>query len=152
MIGRVVDAGSRDLTDRGAAMAPAAADTLVRYFSESHTTAADYDLVITGDLGEHGGLLFKTLCETHGYPVPNHADCGRLMYAEEQDVHAGASGCGCIATVFGGHFLPHVESGKLQSVLLMATGALMSKDSVTQGLSIPAVAHLVHIEHGKEQK
>ena len=147
MIGRVVDAGLRDLTDMGAAMAPAAADTLVRYFKESGTTAADYDLVITGDLGEHGSLLFKTLCETHGYPVANHSDCGKLMYGEEQDVHAGASGCGCIATVFGGHFLPHLESGKLKNVLLMATGALMSKDSVTQGLSIPAIAHLVHIEH-----
>lgn len=152
LIGTVIDAGISDLTDMGAAMAPAAADTMVRYFKEAGTRADDYDLIITGDLGEHGSLLFKTLCETHGYPVPNHADCGKLMYAEEQDAHAGASGCGCIATVFGGKFLPLLESGTLKNVLLMATGALMSKDSVTQGLSIPSIAHLVHIEHREEQK
>ena len=72
------------------------------------------------------------------------------MYADAQDVHAGASGCGCIATVFGGHFLPHLVSGKLKNVLLMATGALMNRDSVTQGLSIPAIAHLVHIEYKED--
>lgn len=152
MIGVVQDAGQSDVTNMGAAMAPAAADTLVRYFKESHTTAADYDLIITGDLGIHGGDLFKHLCETHGYEVPNHADCGRLMYSDEQDVHAGASGCGCIATVFGAHFLPHLESGKLSNVLLMATGALMSKDSVTQGQNIPSIAHLVHIQHAEVEQ
>lgn len=150
MIGVVQDAGQSDVTNMGAAMAPAAADTLVRYFKESHTTAADYDLIITGDLGIHGSELFKHLCETHGYEVPNHADCGRLMYSDAQDVHAGASGCGCIATVFGAHFLPHLESGKLNNILLMATGALMSKDSVTQGQNIPSIAHLVHIKHAEE--
>ena len=150
LIGTVIDAGQNDMTDMGAAMAPAAADTLLRYFKESGTDAKDYDLIITGDLGEHGSLLFKTLCETHGYPVPNHADCGKLLYDDSQDVHAGASGCGCIATVFGAHFLPHLESGKLRNVLLMATGALMSKDSVAQGQNIPAIAHLVHILHTED--
>ena len=150
LIGIVQDKGQSDVTDMGAAMAPAAADTLVRYFKESGTSAHDYDLIITGDLGHHGSELFKILCEQSGYEVGNHTDCGKLMYAESQDVHAGASGCGCIATVFGAHFLPHIESGKLQNVLVMATGALMSKDSVTQGLSIPSVAHLVHIVHAEE--
>ncbi|MBQ4556378.1 MAG: stage V sporulation protein AD [Clostridia bacterium] len=145
MIGIVQDKEQRDITDMGAAMAPAAADTLIRYFNESHTNAHDYDLIITGDLGRHGSELFKHLCEMHGYEVGNHTDCGKLIYSEEQDSHAGGSGCGCIATVFGGHFLPHLEEGKLKNVLLMATGALMSKDSVTQGQNIPSVAHLVHI-------
>ena len=74
------------------------------------------------------------------------------MYSDKQDVHAGASGCGCIATVFGAHFLPHIESGKLKNILLMATGALMNKDSVTQGQNIPSISHLVHIvyEEGKQ--
>ena len=67
------------------------------------------------------------------------------MYGDGQDAHMGGSGCGCIATVFGAHFLPHMESGKLTNVLLMATGALMNKDSVTQGQNIPSVAHLVHL-------
>lgn len=151
MIGIVQDKGQRDITNMGAAMAPAAADTLIRYFKESHTTANDYDLIITGDLGQHGSDLLKHLCEISGYEVGNHTDCGKLIYSESQDPHAGGSGCGCIATVFGGHFLPHLEEGKLKNVLLMATGALMSKDSVTQGQNIPAVAHLVHIVHEEEK-
>ncbi len=151
MIGIVQDKGQNDVTNMGAAMAPAAADTLLRYFKESHTNAHDYDLIITGDLGSHGSELFKHLCEINGYEVGNHTDCGKLMYAESQDVHAGASGCGCIATVFGAHFLPYIESGKLGNILLMATGALMSKDSVTQGQNIPSVAHLVHIVYEEEQ-
>lgn len=150
LVGTVVDAGIRDLTDMGAAMAPAAADTLLRYFRESGTSAADYDLIVTGDLGEHGGDLLRRLMEDSGYPVPNQTDCGRLIYGEGQDAHAGGSGCGCIASVFGGHFLPHLESGKLKNVLLMATGALMSPSSVAQGLNIPAVAHLVHLVHREE--
>jgi len=152
MIGVVQDAGQNDLTNMGAAMAPAAADTLLRYFKESGTDASDYDLIITGDLGIHGSELFKYLCESSGYDLPNHTDCGKLIYGETQDVHAGGSGCGCIATVFGGHFLPHLESGKLKSVLLMATGALMNKDAVSQGQNIPAIAHLVHIVHAEENE
>ena len=104
-----------------------------------------YDLIITGDLGIHGSEMFKYICGQNGYEVGNHADCGKLMYGDGQDAHMGGSGCGCIATVFGAHFLPHMESGKLTNVLLMATGALMNKDSVTQGQNIPSVAHLVHL-------
>ena len=129
----------------GAAMAPAAADTLLRYFGESGTAAQDYDLIITGDLGILGSEMFRYVCEKNGYAVGNHADCGRLIYGGDQDAHMGGSGCGCIAAVFGAHFLPLMECGKLTNVLLMATGALMNKDAVTQGQSIPAVAHLVHL-------
>lgn len=152
MIGVVQDKEQSDITDMGAAMAPAAADTLLRYFKESHTNAHDYDLIITGDLGSHGSELLRYICKSSGYEIGNHTDCGKLMYSDRQDVHAGASGCGCIATVFGAHFLPHIECGKLKNILLMATGALMSKDSVTQGQNIPSIAHLVHIvyEEGKE--
>lgn len=152
LIGIVQEKGVRDITNMGAAMAPAAADTLLRYFRESHTAAADYDLIITGDLGFHGSEMFKYLCEGAGYQVDNHVDCGQLIYSAEQDPHAGGSGCGCIATVFGSHFLPQLEEGTLKNVLMMATGALMSKDSVTQGLNIPSVAHLVHIVTAKEEK
>lgn len=152
LIGTVTDKEQRDITNMGAAMAPAAADTLIRYFKESHTSAKDYDLIITGDLGIHGSEMFKYLCEKNGYEVGNHTDCGKLIYSEEQDTHSGGSGCGCIATVFGAHFLPHIESGKLNNVLLMATGALMNKDSVTQGQNIPSIAHLVHIIHTEEEE
>lgn len=150
MIGVVQDKGINDLTDMGAAMAPAAADTLIRYFKESGTEHSDYDLIITGDLGNHGSELFKYICEQNGYYIGNHTDCGKLIYSEEQDAHAGGSGCGCIASVFGAHFLPHIESGKLKNVLLMATGALMNKDIVGQGQNIPGVAHIVHIVHTED--
>ena len=152
MMGVVQDKEQRDLTNMGAAMAPAAADTLIRYLNESHTRTEDYDLIITGDLGSHGSELFRHLCSLGGHEIHNHTDCGCLIYSEEQDTHAGGSGCGCIATVFGSHFLPHLESGELKSVLLMATGALMSKDSVTQGQNIPSISHLVHIVHAEEEE
>lgn len=152
MIGKVKDYEQRDITDMGAAMAPAAADTLVRYLTESHTSPADYDIIITGDLGSHGSELFLHLCRMHGFEVANHADCGKLIYSQKQDAHAGGSGCGCIASVFGGYFLPKIESGELCNVLVMATGALMNKDSVTQGLSIPSIAHLVHIVYSGGEK
>ena len=150
MIGVVQDKGINDLTDMGAAMAPAAADTMIRYFKESGTTHSDYDLIITGDLGIHGSELFKYICEQNGYYIGNHTDCGKIIYSESQDVHAGGSGCGWIASVFAAHFLPHIEDGRLKNVLLMATGALMNKDIVGQGQNIPGVAHIVHIEHTGE--
>lgn len=152
MIGIVQDFEQRDITDMGAAMAPAAADTLVRYLKESGKKPSDFDLIITGDLGSHGSELFLHLCRMSGYEVENHTDCGKLIYSKSQDAHAGGSGCGCIATVFGGHFLPKIESGELREVLVMATGALMSKDSVTQGQNIPSIAHIVHIVHAGGEK
>lgn len=153
LIGVVQDKGISDVNNMGAAMAPAAADTLLRYFKESHTSAADYDRIITGDLGAHGSEMFRHICSQNGYEVENHQDCGMLMYDDSQDVHCGGSGCGCIATVFGTYFLPQIESGQIQNVLMMATGALMNRDSVTQGQNIPAVAHIVHIEYaGGETK
>ena len=147
MIGIVQDKGISDLTNMGAAMAPAAADTLLRYFRESHTAASDYDLIITGDLGKHGSEAFLHLTSLGGYEVLNHADCGCMIYSSAQDVHSGGSGCGCIASVFGAHFLPQIERGELKNILLMATGALMNRDSVSQWKSIPSVAHIVHIVH-----
>ena len=87
-----------------------------------------------------------------GHGIHNHTDCGKLIYSDLQDTHSGGSGCGCIASVFGGHFLPLIEEGKLKNVLLLATGALMNKDSVTQGQNIPSVAHLVHIVFEEGEK
>ena len=121
--------------------------------SAVNNIAADYDRIITGDLGAHGSEMFRHICTQNGYEVENHQDCGMLMYDDSQDVHCGGSGCGCIATVFGTYFLPQIESGQIQNVLMMATGALMNRDSVTQGQNIPAVAHIVHIEYaGGETK
>ncbi len=143
--GIVVDAGITDANNMGAAMAPAALSTLTRYFTASGTTPADYDLMITGDLGWEGSRILCDLAAAEGLDLaPRHNDCGKLIFSRStQDTHSGGSGCGCSATVLGAYLLPRLQSGALRRLLYLATGALMSPDSVKQGESIPGVAHLV---------
>lgn len=147
MPGIVIEKGINDAANMGAAMAPAAVDTLKRFFLESGTTPKDYDLIVTGDLGFEGGAILCDLMLAEGYDIRNnYTDCGMLIYSKAtQDKHAGGSGCGCAATVAASYFLPKIESGELSNMLLMATGAMMSPMSIMQGESIPAVAHLVNI-------
>ncbi len=146
--GMVVDAGITDVSNMGAAMAPAALDTLSRYFSVSGTRPADYDLVVTGDLGWEGSRILCDLADAEGLDLrPRHNDCGMMMFSRNtQDTHSGGSGCGCSAVTLGGYLLPKLAAGELSRILYMATGAMMSPDSVKQGLSIPGVAHLVCLE------
>lgn len=148
MPGIVIEKGINDASNMGAAMAPAALDTLKRFFSESGTSPRDYDLIVTGDLGFEGGAILCDLMLAEGYDIRNnYTDCGMLIYSKAtQDKHAGGSGCGCAATVTAAYLLPKIESGELSNVLLMATGAMMSPMSIMQGESIPAVAHLVNIK------
>lgn len=145
--GIVVEKGINDASNMGAAMAPAAANTLSRFFSESGTAPKDYDLIVTGDLGYEGGAILCDLMLAEGKDIRNnYTDCGMLIYSKgTQDKHAGGSGCGCAATVTASYLLPKIESGELGNILLMATGAMMSPMSIMQGESIPAVAHLVNI-------
>ncbi len=126
---------------------PAAADTLRHYFDDTHTKAADYDLILTGDLGMCGTAMFKDLLARDGILLgDNHNDCGLMLFDRQtQDVHAGGSGCGCAASVLCGVILPAIARGELQNVLFMATGALMSTTSSKQGESIPGIAHLLHL-------
>ena len=147
MPGIVVEKGINDAANMGAAMAPAALDTLKRFFAESGTKPKDYDLIVTGDLGYEGGAILCDLMLADGYDIRNnYTDCGMLIYSKsEQDKHAGGSGCGCAATVTAAYLLPKIESGELSNILLMATGAMMSPMSIMQGESIPAVAHLINI-------
>ncbi len=147
MPGIVVEKGINDAANMGAAMAPAALDTLKRFFGESGTKPKDYDLIVTGDLGYEGGAILCDLMLADGYDIRNnYTDCGMLIYSKsEQDKHAGGSGCGCAATVTAAYLLPKIESGELSNVLLMATGAMMSPMSIMQGEAIPAVAHLINI-------
>ena len=147
MPGIVVEKGIFDANNMGAAMAPAAIDTLVRFFEESGTAPCDYDKIVTGDLGAEGSDILCELLLKEGYDIrDNHEDCGKLIYDREaQDKHAGGSGCGCAATVTAAHFFPLLEKGELRNILLMATGAMMSPSSVMQGDAIPAVAHLVNL-------
>ena len=147
--GRICDAGCTDSCNMGAAMAPAAADTLIRWFSATHTRPADYDAIVTGDLGIVGSRLLLTLTAQNGYDIrQQHLDCGVMMFdCEKQDTHAGGSGCGCSASIICGYFLPLIQSGQMRHVLYAATGALLSPLSCQQGESIPGICHLVHFSH-----
>ena len=127
-IGRVVDLGVTDMNNMGAAMAPAAWDTLRQYFTDTGTSPADYDKIITGDLAQVGSdLLVRLAAEENCDLRPRYTDCGLMLYErEKQQVDAGASGCGCSAAVMCAHFLPAMQQGKYRNILFMATGALMS--------------------------
>ena len=153
-IGRIRDMGLTDASNMGAAMAPAAADTVARYLSATRTRPADYDAIVTGDLGTVGSRLLNMLMEQNGYELRSvHRDCGAMMfYNASQDTHAGGSGCGCSASIICGYFLPKLQSGEMQNILYAATGALLSPLRCQQGDSIPGICHLVHLSHsaGKE--
>lgn len=146
-IGRVVDLGVTDMNNMGAAMAPAAWDTLRQYFTDTGTSPADYDKIITGDLAQVGSdLLVRLAAEENCDLRPCYTDCGLMLYErEKQQVDAGASGCGCSAAVMCAHFLPAMQQGKYRNILFMATGALMSPTACQQGESIPGIAHLLHL-------
>jgi len=146
-IGSIVDKGIKDPSNMGAAMAPAAAQTLLRYFEDTLTNSDSYDMILTGDLGRVGSALFGELMELEGYQIASkHSDCGLMVYdCENQDVESGGSGCGCSAAVLCSYIMQSMRQGRLNDVLFIATGALMSTVSVQQGESIPAIAHLVHL-------
>ena len=148
MPGITVDKQIKDANDMGAAMAPAAQSTLLRYFAASKTSPEDYDLIVTGDLGWIGGEILCDLMLREGVDIrTQYNDCGRMMFSRNtQDTHSGGSGCGCVATVFASYLLPRITSGHIKRMLLMGTGALLSPDSLKQGQSIPGVAHLVCVE------
>lgn len=145
--GRMVDLGIKDQGNMGAAMAPAAADTLKHYFDDTGVSPDRFDLIATGDLGAVGSNLLRELLQKEGVTLGgNYNDCGLMIYdRDKQDVHAGGSGCGCAASVLCSHILNNMKSGHLHEVLFMATGVLMSPLSVQQGQSIPSVAHAVHL-------
>lgn len=147
-VGKPIDYGIKDASNMGAAMAPAAADTLYQHFMDTSRTPADYDLIATGDLGMVGIELLRQLMIDRGVPLrPSHQmDCGLEIFSPSQDVHAGGSGCGCSASVLCGDLLPRVAKGKIDRLLFMATGALMSPTSANLGESIPSIAHAVVFE------
>ena len=146
-IGKIVDYKIKDENNMGAVMAPAAADTLLNFFHDTKTIPKDYDLILTGDLGEVGSNLLKIILKEENIKLDNHDDCGLMIYyKEEQDVHAGGSGCGCSASVLCSKILHDMELNRLNNIIFMATGALMSPTSALQGESIPGVAHLINIK------
>ena len=151
--GKIIDLGITDINNMGAAMAPAAADTLEAYFSDTNTSPENYDLIVTGDLGAIGSNLLNTLMEEKGISLKNkHKDCGLLIFdRKRQDTHSGGSGCGCSASVLCSYILKSMENGIYNDILFIATGALMSTVSNQQSETIPSIAHLVRISR-KEGK
>ncbi|MBU3202170.1 stage V sporulation protein AD [Clostridium estertheticum] len=147
-MGRVIDMGISDPYNMGAAMAPAAVDTIEAHFRDLNIDASYYDLIATGDLGKVGHEIAIRLLKDHDIEMPPNifTDCGLLIYKKDQPVFSGGSGCGCSATVTYGHFLNRMRKGELKRILIVATGALMSPISYQQKESIPCIAHAVSIE------
>lgn len=152
IIGKIVDKGITDANNMGAAMAPAAADTIYTFLNETGTSPESYDLILTGDLGKVGSRLLCELLEKE-YSLDirkQHNDTGLMMYhLEEQDVHSGGSGCGCCGTVMCSKIMDDIVGGKLHRVLVVATGALLSAISPFQGESIPGIAHGILLSDGR---
>ncbi len=145
--GKINDMGISDANNMGAAMAPAAADTILAHFADTGLSPDYYDLILTGDLGKIGKKICVDLVKMNGLDIENrYNDCGVMIFnMQEQDIHAGGSGCGCSATVFAGYVFKEMMKGNLKRVLFVATGALMSPVSTQQKESIPGIAHAVSI-------
>ena len=146
-VGRVIDFGVVDVNNMGAAMAPAAADTLYTHFKETGKTPDYYDVIISGDLGVLGSRILTDLVWQKGYDISkNYLDCGAMVYKNVEKEYQGGSGAGCSSMVFCAYFYKMLREKKLKRILLMSTGALLSSLSSQQGESIPGIAHAVCIE------
>lgn len=147
--GKIIDYNISDMTNMGAAMAPAAFNTIATHLQDTGRNADYYDAIVTGDLGVLGSEILVECFEKEGINLNGiHVDCGALIYDHEaQDTHCGGSGCGCMASVFSGYFFEQLKTKKINKILIVATGALMSTLSFQQGESIPGIAHAVAIEN-----
>ena len=147
-VGKITDYGLKDSMNMGACMAPAAASTLEQHLIDFGSQPEDYDKIITGDLGKVGQKILIDLLREKRYDISEqHMDCGiEIFDGESQDTHAGGSGCGCSAVTLSAYILKQVEEGNWKKVLFMPTGALLSKTSFNEGMSVPGIAHAVVIE------
>ena len=146
--GKVVDFGVTDVNNMGAAMAPAACDTILTHLKDTGRGADYYDLIVTGDLGALGSRIVKDLTWEKGVDIqPNHVDCGEIIYKVIEDEFQGGSGAGCSAVVFNSYIYDKLKRREINRVLFVATGALLSTVSSGQGESIPCIAHAVSIEN-----
>jgi stage V sporulation protein AD len=147
-VGKIVDYGIKDSMNMGAAMAPAAMDTIVRHFKDFQRQPEDYDKIITGDLGMIGKQILIDLLREQGYDISSrHMDCGIAIYnSEKQDTHAGGSGCGCCAVTLCAMIVKELQQKKWKRVLFVPTGALLSPTSFNEGQNVPGIAHAVVLE------
>ncbi|MBQ3379208.1 MAG: stage V sporulation protein AD [Clostridia bacterium] len=152
--GRVIDFGVNDINNMGAAMAPAACDTLIRFFNDTALPVKSFDLILTGDLGVTGADLLLDIASRCDLELKsNYDDCGRMIFdTKAQDTHSGGSGCGCSAAVVCSYVLNEMRRGQINNVLFVGTGALMSPTVLNQKESIPSVAHAVHISNTLPKK
>ncbi|MEE1248333.1 MAG: stage V sporulation protein AD [Lachnospiraceae bacterium] len=150
--GRIVDYGVRDSMNMGAAMAPAACDTIYHHFEDFDRKPSDYDKIITGDLGSVGQEILIKLLKDKGYDISSvHTDCGiEIFDSEKQGTDSGGSGCGCSAVTLSAHFLPKLMNGEWKRVLFVPTGALLSTVSFNEGQNVPGIAHAVILEAENE--
>ncbi len=150
MPGKITDGATADGSNMGGAMAFAAADSILSYFSETSYPNSYFDYIVTGDLGKVGSSLLRDILKKERPGLENfHTDCGLLLYDfENQDAHSGASGCGTSASVLSSHFLPKLENGEFSRILFLSTGALMSPSSLLQGQNIYGIAPLIRLEGG----
>lgn len=153
--GKMVDLGTKDSMNMGAAMAPAAWDTIMQNFEDFGVDESYYDKIITGDLGAVGSKVLLDFMKNQEHDLKDkHMDCGLEIFDNEsQDTHSGGSGCGCAAVTLCAHILPKLMDGTWNRVLFVPTGALLSTVSYNEGQSIPSIAHAVILERaGKAQK
>lgn len=150
LFGRMVEMGVKDAANMGAAMAPAAADTLSALLEDLGAQPQDFDCIVTGDLGHIGADLLLTLLRGDSIDLsPVYSDCGSLIFGDEQDAHAGGSGCGCSAAVLCGPLLRDMHRGKIHRLVFAGTGAMMSPTSVQQGQPIAGICHAVVLERSE---
>ena len=147
-IGKIVDMGIKDVNNMGAAMAPAAAETLLTHFKDFNIDPSYYDLIVTGDLGKYGKEICIDLVRMNGYDISaNYNDCGMMIYDNlKQDTHAGGSGCGCSAAILAGELMGRLKRADIEKLLFVGTGALLSPVSASQGQPVLGIAHAVGIE------
>lgn len=146
--GKVVDFGITDVNNMGAAMAPAACDTILTHLKDTGREPDYYDLIVTGDLGALGSRIVKDLTWEKGVDIqPNHVDCGEIVYKVIEDEFQGGSGAGCSAVVLNSYIYDKLKRREINRVLFAATGALLSTVSSGQGESIPCICHAVSIEN-----
>lgn len=150
-LGKIIDTGLKDANQMGAAMAPAFVDTVLNHLEDTNRNLKDYDLILSGDLGNIGKQIAIDLLKDAGLNekdlLDRYDDCGAMMYEpDQQDVHAGGSGCGCSASIFTSYVYKRMKKGEIKRALLVSTGALLSTISPFQGESIPGIAHGICVE------
>lgn len=149
--GKIVDWDHKDANDMGLAMAPAAFDTLLTHFKDTNRSFEDYDMIVTGDLSKIGFSFLTDLIVQEGYDIQNRLhDCGLMIYDfKNQDAFCGGSGCACSICVSLAKLLEHIESGEMNRIMVIATGALLSPIAIQQKEAIPCIAHAIVYERGE---